>query len=150
MRRHQTSSRLAAVSLEPVAVGIEDEGGIIVLAIVLSEARQAVVASAGSDGSGMKGIDAGAGRRLETEVEPGAVVGGDRAVAGANPQGDRIGAVAQRRRRLAEAPVAKRLASSRAPITAIALDVGFEDLSNFIRSFRAEFGLSPRQYRAVA
>jgi len=45
---------------------------------------------------------------------------------------------------------AKRLASSRAPITAIALDVGFEDLSNFIRSFRAEFGLSPRQYRAAA
>jgi AraC family transcriptional regulator len=45
---------------------------------------------------------------------------------------------------------AKRLANSRAPITAIALDVGFEDLSNFIRSFRAEFGLSPRQYRAAA
>jgi AraC-like DNA-binding protein len=45
---------------------------------------------------------------------------------------------------------AKRLANSRAPITAIALDVGFEDLSNFIRSFRAEFGLSPRRYRAAA
>jgi AraC family transcriptional regulator len=45
---------------------------------------------------------------------------------------------------------ARRLATSRASITTIALDVGFEDLSNFIRSFRAEFGLSPRQYRAVA
>jgi AraC family transcriptional regulator len=45
---------------------------------------------------------------------------------------------------------ARRLATSRASITTIALDVGFEDLSNFVRSFRAEFGLSPRQYRAAA
>jgi AraC-like DNA-binding protein len=36
----------------------------------------------------------------------------------------------------------------RAPVTEIALDVGFDDLSNFIRSFRAEFGVSPRRYRA--
>jgi AraC-like DNA-binding protein len=28
------------------------------------------------------------------------------------------------------------------PVTQIALDVGFEDLSNFIRSFRAEFGVA--------
>jgi AraC family transcriptional regulator len=49
------------------------------------------------------------------------------------------------RARLREA--ARRLASSREPITEIALDVGFEDLSNFIRSFRAEFGISPRRYR---
>jgi len=35
-------------------------------------------------------------------------------------------------------------------VTNIALDVGFEDLSNFIHSFRAEFGVSPRQYRAMA
>jgi AraC-like DNA-binding protein len=45
---------------------------------------------------------------------------------------------------------AHRLASTRAPVTQIALDVGFEDLSNFIRSFRAEFGVSPRRYRAGA
>ena len=42
---------------------------------------------------------------------------------------------------------ARRLVSSRAPITEIALDVGFEDLSNFERSFRAEFGISPGRYR---
>jgi AraC family transcriptional regulator len=52
------------------------------------------------------------------------------------------------RARLREA--AQRLAASRAPVTTIALDVGFEDLSNFIRSFRAEFGQSPRQWRAAA
>lgn len=52
------------------------------------------------------------------------------------------------RARLREA--AQRLASSRTEVTAIALDVGFDDLSNFIRSFRAEFGASPRQYRRAA
>ena len=45
---------------------------------------------------------------------------------------------------------AKRLSSSREPITEIALDVGFDDLSNFTRSFRAEFGASPREYRLAA
>jgi AraC-like DNA-binding protein len=42
---------------------------------------------------------------------------------------------------------ARRLVATRDPVTVIALDVGFEDLSNFIRTFRAEFGVSPRQYR---
>jgi transcriptional regulator GlxA family with amidase domain len=45
---------------------------------------------------------------------------------------------------------AGRLASTRTPVTNVALDVGFDDLSNFTRSFRAEFGASPRQYRLAA
>jgi AraC-like DNA-binding protein len=45
---------------------------------------------------------------------------------------------------------ASRLAASRDRITDIALDVGFEDLSNFIRSFHAEFGMSPRRWRMAA
>ena len=45
---------------------------------------------------------------------------------------------------------AQRLIASRERITDIALDVGFEDLSNFVRSFRAEFGVSPRGYRLAA
>jgi AraC-like DNA-binding protein len=45
---------------------------------------------------------------------------------------------------------AEKLAATRAPVTDIALDVGFEDLSNFTRSFRAEFGASPRQFRLAA
>jgi AraC family transcriptional regulator len=49
------------------------------------------------------------------------------------------------RARLREA--ARRLVASHHAITEIALDVGFDDLSNFIRSFRAEFGISPRRYR---
>jgi AraC family transcriptional regulator len=45
---------------------------------------------------------------------------------------------------------AQRLLTGRDPVREIALDVGFEDLSNFIRSFRAEFGVSPGGYRATA
>lgn len=52
------------------------------------------------------------------------------------------------RARLREA--AQQLVASRDPVTEIALNVGFEDLSNFIRSFRGEFGMSPRRYRATA
>jgi len=52
------------------------------------------------------------------------------------------------RARLREA--ARRLSASRQPVTQIALDVGFEDLSNFMRAFRAEFGTSPRRYRLAA
>jgi AraC-like DNA-binding protein len=44
---------------------------------------------------------------------------------------------------------AERLATSREPVTEIALDVGFDDLSNFIRSFRNEFGVSPSRYRTA-
>jgi transcriptional regulator GlxA family with amidase domain len=45
---------------------------------------------------------------------------------------------------------AGKLAMTMAPVTDIALDVGFEDLSNFTRTFHAEFGASPRQYRLAA
>lgn len=43
---------------------------------------------------------------------------------------------------------AERLVTTCDPVTDIALEIGFQDLSNFIRSFRAEFGVSPRAYRA--
>jgi AraC family transcriptional regulator len=52
------------------------------------------------------------------------------------------------RARLREA--ARRLSATREPVTDIALDVGFEDLSNFMRTFRTEFGVSPRRYRLAA
>jgi len=45
---------------------------------------------------------------------------------------------------------ARLVAGTREPITTIALDVGFGDLSNFVRSFRAEFGMSPGRFRAKA
>ena len=50
------------------------------------------------------------------------------------------------RARLREA--AHRLAHGGQAVTDIAFDVGFEDLSNFIRSFRSEFGMPPGRYRS--
>ena len=43
---------------------------------------------------------------------------------------------------------AAHLARTEQPVTDVALTIGFEDLSNFIRTFRAEYRLSPQQYRA--
>jgi AraC-like DNA-binding protein len=49
------------------------------------------------------------------------------------------------RTRLREA--ARRLANGRDRVLDVALDCGFGDVSNFTRTFRAEFGMSPRQFR---
>jgi len=49
------------------------------------------------------------------------------------------------RTRLREA--ATRLAAGRDRVLDVALESGFEDLSNFNHAFRAEFGVSPRAYR---
>ena len=43
---------------------------------------------------------------------------------------------------------AHRLSRSSEAVTGIAYDVGFEDLSNFVRTFRAEFGTPPSRYRS--
>jgi AraC family transcriptional regulator len=51
------------------------------------------------------------------------------------------------RARLRRAAVRLRVEDPRTRILDIALDCGFEDLSNFNRAFRAEFKASPRRYR---
>jgi AraC-like DNA-binding protein len=45
---------------------------------------------------------------------------------------------------------ARRLGCGEASVTQIALDVGFRDLSNFVRTFHRAAGLSPRRFRALA
>lgn len=45
---------------------------------------------------------------------------------------------------------ARLLVTTPSAVTDVALDVGFEDLSNFVRSFRAEFGVSPGRYRETS
>jgi AraC-like DNA-binding protein len=42
---------------------------------------------------------------------------------------------------------ARLLVDSARPVTEIAYDVGFGDLSNFVRTFRAAAGVSPREFR---
>ncbi|MBF5044951.1 AraC family transcriptional regulator [Aggregicoccus sp. 17bor-14] len=48
------------------------------------------------------------------------------------------------RARLREA--ARRLATTRAPVTEVALEVGFQELSHFTRAFRAELGVTPGRF----
>jgi AraC family transcriptional regulator len=45
---------------------------------------------------------------------------------------------------------ARLLAGTARPVTEIALDVGFGDLSNFVRTFRRAAGLAPRRFRQAA
>jgi AraC-like DNA-binding protein len=45
---------------------------------------------------------------------------------------------------------AKLLANENMPVTDVALDVGFADLSNFVRTFRRAAGVSPRSFRRAA
>ena len=45
---------------------------------------------------------------------------------------------------------ARLLAEPALPVTEVALEVGFADLSNFVRTFHRAAGLSPRRFREVA
>ena len=45
---------------------------------------------------------------------------------------------------------ARLLADDQRPVTEVALDVGFADLSNFVRTFRRAAGVSPRGFRRAA
>lgn len=45
---------------------------------------------------------------------------------------------------------ARRLGDDRASVTSVALDVGFNDVSNFIRTFRRATGLTPLEFQARA
>ena len=45
---------------------------------------------------------------------------------------------------------ARRLADDDSPITDIAYDVGFGDLSNFVRTFHRAAGASPMRFRQAA
>ncbi|SDE32280.1 AraC-type DNA-binding protein [Variovorax sp. CF079] len=45
---------------------------------------------------------------------------------------------------------AQLLATGARPVTEVALDVGFSDLSNFVRSFHRAAGVSPRRFRQAA
>jgi AraC-like DNA-binding protein len=64
-----------------------------------------------------------------------------RAIVGTTPHRYLVSARLRRAARL--------LLDTHRPVTDLAYDVGFGDLSNFIRTFRRELGCSPTQYRRV-
>ena len=45
---------------------------------------------------------------------------------------------------------ARLLADEERPVTDVALDVGFNDLSNFVRTFHRAAGVSPRDFRRAS
>jgi hypothetical protein len=99
----------AAISLDPVAVGIDHETGIVVGPIVGAHSRLAVVASARAKRCGMERIDAVARRRAEAEVQAGFLIGCDRALCDADPERDGLAPIAEGACALAQTRVAKRL-----------------------------------------
>src|SRR5690242_14761768 len=67
------SLRLQADRLDVVAVGIHDEGGVVIRAVVLADARASVVAATGVERRLVEGFDSGTGGRRERDVQGGLV-----------------------------------------------------------------------------
>src|SRR5262249_55472380 len=103
------SGLAAAIGLEAIAVRIDDEGGVVVGAVVAAQAWGAVVVPADAQRGGVEGVDTLAARRVEALMQAGFVVRGHRPLGGADPQRDRVPTIAERARRLAEAGIAQRL-----------------------------------------
>ena len=59
----------AAISLDTIPVGVDREGGVIVGAIVRTQAGRTVVGASGAERGGMKRIDGRACWRGEAEME---------------------------------------------------------------------------------
>src|SRR5262245_7125764 len=102
------SLRFTAIGLEPVTVGIDDEGRVVVVAVAGAYAGLAVVAPPGGERAGMKGPHAVAARGIEAEVEARLGMGWHGLIGGADPQDEASTAVTQSVRRLTEARVAER------------------------------------------
>src|SRR5260370_38473702 len=93
------SGGLVAISLDPIAVGIDNESRIVVGAIVGAQPRLAVVAAAVPDRGLEKGIDAFPRRGREAYMQPGLGIRLNRTWAGTAPECDMFHAVAERVRR---------------------------------------------------
>src|SRR4051812_43698831 len=61
--------RLAAIGFQTIAVRIDDESGVVVVAVILAQAGLAVVLAAGLQRARMEGIDRLARSRVEAEVQ---------------------------------------------------------------------------------
>src|SRR5262249_51639252 len=90
------SARLVAIGFEPIAVGIDNKGRIIVCAVVGAQPGLAIVAAAMADRGVVKGIDAFPRRGGEAKMQPGLRIGRNRTGAGADPESNGFLAVAER------------------------------------------------------
>src|SRR5690348_900633 len=62
------SFRYVAHRLDPMSVGIDDEGGVVMGVVLRAEARLAVVAPPSGERRPMERVDSGPARRLEADV----------------------------------------------------------------------------------
>src|SRR6202044_2368208 len=68
-------SFVAVKGLDAIALGIDDESGVIIGAVLGAQARRSVVATAGAQCGGIKGIDGTAIRRREAKMKARSLVG---------------------------------------------------------------------------
>ena len=123
------------MGLDPVAVGIDDEGGVVARTVVGAQAGPAVVASAGPGRSGVEGVHALRRRRGEAEMQADFMSGGTGCSAVLFILHTRLNRAAVRLRRTTDT------------ISAVAYAAGFNDLSTFNRRFQRIMGRSPSAYR---
>lgn len=88
--------RFVAISLEPVAVRVDYEGGVVVVAIGGAQAGPAIVLATRKQGRRMESVDAGACRCGKAEMQAGVRVGRDRPAGLIDPEFYGPGAVAER------------------------------------------------------
>src|SRR5262249_2159358 len=79
------SLHFTAIGLEPIAVGIDDEGRVVVARVVGAYAGFAVVPPPGAECGCVKGAHTVAARGIEAEVEPGLGISGHGLIGRADP-----------------------------------------------------------------
>src|SRR2546428_170178 len=72
-----TPSGLAGIGLDPIAVGIDHEGGVVGIAVVRADPRLAVILAAGFERARVEGVDGLAARRVEANVQAGLRIRGN-------------------------------------------------------------------------
>src|SRR5918995_1505835 len=97
-----------APGFDPVSVRIDDERGVVVRAVLGSDARRTVVPTSGSQCCRVEGVDAFACRRREAEMQSRLVVGRNRTFRPEDPERDGVAPIPERPVVIAEAVVAER------------------------------------------
>src|SRR5262245_8181478 len=87
--------RTITIGLDPIAVRIDDKGGVVAGVLVLTQTRFAIVAPARLQGRRVKGLDTLAGGCRETKMQPGLAIGGNRSFRGTDPECDRALPIAE-------------------------------------------------------